>query len=315
MIWNLYQVIIGELNMIKYLHVIIGLTAFFLLQTAVVAQPLMMKTEELVVVYEAPLASAAGEVVRIYPKLKQELEEFFGWNLDVRPQVVLVDNTLSFRKLTRNKLFVAFAVPDKDLIVIDYSRMNTRPFTLSVTLKHELCHLLLHRHISSQNLPKWLDEGVCQWVSDGIGEIFVNKGWSGLDSAVMAGRIIPLKRLTDYFPRDGTSLILAYEQSKSVINYVDRQYGYHAIMEILEFLKNGETVETALMSSLAISPQQLEAEWLDDFESTPRWMVFLASHMYSILFFLAAVLTILGFIRHRIRRKKIYEEWEEEDDW
>ena len=301
--------------MIKYLQLIIGFIAFIFCVTAVVAQPLMLKTEEMVVVYEAPLASAAGEVVRIYPKLKQELEEFFGWNLDVRPQVVLIDNTLSFRKLTRNKLFVAFAVPDKDLIVIDYSRMNTRPFTLSVTLKHELCHLLLHRHISSQNLPKWLDEGVCQWVSDGIGEIFVNKGWSGLDSAVMTGRIIPLKRLTDYFPRDGASLILAYEQSKSVINYVDRQYGYHAIMEILEFLKNGETVETALLSSLAISPQQLEAEWLDDFESTPRWMVFLASHMYSILFFLAAVLTILGFIRHRIRRKKIYEEWEEEDDW
>ena len=298
----------------KYLQLIIGIIAFFLFDAAVVAQPLMMKTEELLVVYEAPLASAAGEVVRIYPKLKQELEEFFGWNLDVRPQVVLVDNTLSFRKLTRNKLFVAFAVPDRDLIVIDYSRMNTRPFTLSVTLKHELCHLLLHRHISSQNLPKWLDEGVCQWVSDGIGEIFINKGWSGLDSAVMAGRIIPLKRLTDYFPQDGASLILAYEQSKSVINYVDRQYGYHAIMEILDFLKNGETVEAALLSSLAISHQQLEAEWLDDLESTPRWLVFLASYMYSILFFLAAVLTILGFVRYRRRRKKIYAKWEEEDD-
>jgi cytochrome b561 len=58
----------------------------------------------------------------------------------------------------------------------------------------------------------------------------------------------------------------------------------------------------------------LEAEWLDDLESTPRWLVFLASYMYSILFFLAAVLTILGFVRYRRRRKKIYAEWEEEDD-
>lgn len=296
----------------KYLQLIIGFIALIFCETAVAAQPLMIKTQEIVVVYEAPIETAAAEVVRIYPKLKQELEEFFGWNLNIRPQVVLVNNTRSFLKLTRNKLFVAFAVPDKDLIAIDYSRMNTHPFTLSVTLKHELCHLLLHRHINKHNLPKWLDEGVCQWVSDGIGEIFVNKGWSGLDSALMAGRIIPLKKLADYFPRDGASLILAYEQSKSLINYVDRQYGYHAIMEILDFLKNGETVETALMSSLAISHLQLEKEWLNHLESTPRWLVFLAHHIYAIIFFLAAVLTMLGYIRHMRRRKKIYEEWEDE---
>jgi len=300
--------------MIKYLQQFIGLTALILLETTVAAQPLTISTDEVVVVYAAPLENAAAEVGRIYPQLKLELEEFFGWNLDVRPQVVLVDSTRSFQKLTRNKLFVAFAVPNKDLIVIDYSKMNTHPFTLGVTLKHELCHLLLHRHISRHNLPKWLDEGVCQWVSDGIGEIFVNKGWSGLDSAVMAGRIIPLKKLAQYFPRDGPSLILAYEQSKSLINYVDRKYGYNAIMAILELLKNGETVETAFLSSLAVSHQQLEKEWLDHLESTPRWLVFLASHLYAIIFFLAAVLTIFGYLRHRRRRKKIYEAWDEEED-
>jgi len=301
--------------MIKCLQLFIGLAVLVLLETAVRAQPPTISTDEVVVAYAAPLESAAEEVVRIYPKLKLELEEFFGWELGVRAQVVLISDTRSFQKLTRNNLFVAFALPDKDLIVIDYSRMNTRPFSLGVTLKHELCHLLLHRHISKHNLPKWLDEGVCQWVSDGIGEIFVNQGWSGLDSAVMAGRIIPLKKLTDYFPRDGASLILAYEQSKSLINYVDRQYGYNAIMEILEFLKNGETVESALMNSLAISDRQLEEEWLNHLEQTPRWLVFLASHIYAIIFFLAAVLTVLGFIRHMRRRKKIYDEWEDEDHW
>jgi len=58
----------------------------------------------------------------------------------------------------------------------------------------------------------------------------------------------------------------------------------------------------------------LEKEWLNHMESTPRWLVYLANNLYGILFFLAAVLTILGFIRHTRRRKKIYEEWEEEDE-
>jgi hypothetical protein len=301
--------------MIKYPQVIICLAALLLLQTSVTAQPLTIENKDIVMVYEKPLESAAAEVVRLYPKLKQELEDFFGWNLAFKPRVVLVHNTQSFQRLARNKLFVAFAVPEKQLVVIDYSKMNTRPFNLSITLKHELCHLLLHGHISRPNLPKWLDEGVCQWVSDGIGEIFVNKGWSGLDAAVMAGRIIPLRQLTDYFPRDGAALILAYEQSKSLINYVDRQYGDQAIMEMLDFLKNGATPETALLNSLAISSRQLENQWLGHLESTPRWLVFLASHLYAIIFFLAAVLTLLGFIRYRRRRQRIYETWEQEDDW
>ena len=300
--------------MAKNLRNFLILSALLLLQTPVAGRQLVLQNDEIVVLYQAPLDNAAAEVVRIYPKLKQELENFFGWNLDVRPQVVLVDDNQSFQQMTRNELFVAFAVPRKNLIVIDYTRMNTRPFNLRITLKHELCHLVLHRHISKNHLPKWFDEGVCQWASDGIGEIFVKQGWSGLDSAVMAGRIIPLKKLTDYFPRDGASLILAYEQSKSLISYVDRQYGYHAIMEILNLLKNGEGVDAAILGSLGLSHQQLEKEWRDHLENTPRWLVFLASHIYAIIFFLAALLTFFGFVRHLRRRKKIYDEWEEEED-
>jgi len=151
-------------------------------------------------------------------------------------------------------------------------------------------------------------------VSDGIGEILLDKSWSGLDAAIMAGRALRLSRLTKTFPGDKASLMLAYEQSKSVVTYIDRQYGSNAILNILGDLKNGETLETAIFQRLSLSIYELEKEWLNHMESTPRWLVYLANNLYGILFFLAAVLTILGFIRHTRRRKKIYEEWEEEDD-
>ena len=299
--------------MTKYLQLWAGLMALFWAADVKAAQPLVLQTDEIAVIYEPPLDHAAGEIARVYPALRQSLEELFGWRFDIRPQVVLVAANRNFRQLSRDEHIVAYAVPDKNLIVIDYSRMNIQPFTLNTTLKHELCHLMLHRHIADRNLPRWLDEGVCQWVSDGIGEILINKDWSGLDAAVMAGRIIPFKRLSEYFPRDELSLILAYEQSKSVVNYLDRQFGTRAILEILDSLKSGRTLETALMNRLGISPAQLEDAWLDHLASTPRWLVFLANHLYGILFFLAAVLTMFGYVRHRRRRKKIYEQWEEEE--
>jgi hypothetical protein len=43
-------------------------------------------------------------------------------------------------------------------------------------------------------------------------------------------------------------------------------------------------------------------------------VVFLADNLYGILFFIAAVLTFLGFIRLLRRKKKVYEEWEEDEE-
>ena len=288
---------------------LIGLTAIFFLQYPVLAQPLVLQNDDMMVAYEPSLEGAAGEVLRLYPELKQELEKIFVWRLDIRPQVLLIKDTRTFRKLSRNEFFVAFAVPEKDLIVIDYSRMNRHPFSLRITFKHELCHLLLHRHISNHRLARWFEEGICQWASDGIGEIFIDRSGSGLNAAILADRLLHLRQLTVKFPRDKASLMLAYEQSKSVVNYIDRQHGKTAILDLLGHLRNDESMEAAAIKSLGISIEELENDWLAHLESTPRWLVYLADNLYGILFFLAALLTILGFVRRMMRRKL----WENEE--
>ena len=299
--------------MIRAVCSIIGSVALVLLPMLSPAQQKMLQDREVAVIYTPPLESAAREITRMYPLIKLDLEELFEWGLGIRPQVLLVSDSRQFEKASGSNLFVAFAVPEKNLIVIDYSRMNIRPFTLNITLKHELCHLLLHQHIKRQDLPRWLDEGICQWASDGVGELFVEQNLSGLDAAVMSGRVIPLDQLSDYFPHDKASLMLAYEQSKSVIQYIERQYGNNAIRSLMDHLKNGDTVDEAVTRSLGISFVRLEKQWLDYLESTPRWLLFLAHNIYGILFFLAGILTFVGFVRLMRRRRKVYEEWEEED--
>jgi hypothetical protein len=312
-----FEILNKKITIITSLIFLTGLIAVFFLPCSVsAADPptAILQNEDIIVVYEPPLKNAAGEILQVFPVLKQELEEIFAWHLDIKPQVVLINSNQTFKKLAGNALIVAFAVPARNLIVIDYSKMKTRPFNLHTTFKHELCHLLLHRHVSGSNLARWLDEGVCQLVSDGIGEILIDKSWSGLDAAVMAGRTLRLSRLTERFPRDKASLMLAYEQSKSVVTYIDRQYGSNAVLNILEDLKNGEALETAISQRLSLSIAELESQWHSHLESPPRWLFFLASHIYAIIFFLAAVLTVVGYIRHMRRKKAIYEKWEEEDE-
>ena len=298
---------------IKYVCLLPALMILCFWHSAVLARTEVLENDDTVVVYEPPLNEAAREVLRIFPHLRQELGENLGWRLNARPQIVLIRANQTFKKISRTDLIVAFAVPDKNLIAIDYSRMATRPYNLSITLKHEMCHLLLHEHIPDDNLPRWFDEGVCQWVSDGIGEIFIDKGWSGLDAAVMANQTFRLSKLAKRFPGQKAGLMLAYEQSKSVVFYIDRQYGKQAILTILNDLRNGESIEAAIAQNLDLDLYQLEEEWLRHLESTPRWLVFLANNVYGIIFFLAAVLTIFGFVR-LIIKKRGYSDMDEDEE-
>ena len=299
--------------LIHFQGFLISLITIFVLPSYGLEQTQVLQNDDLTVTYETSLDGAASQLLGLYPDLKQELVRTFSWSLDVRPHVVLVKDTPTFRNLFRNDLFVAIAIPDKNLIVIDYSKMNQHPFTLRITFKHELCHLLLHHHIEGQYLARWLEEGICQWASDGIGEIFIDKHSSRLDAAIVTDRVLSLRRLANSFPRDRESLILAYEQGKSVINFIDRKYGKDSILELLNHLKNGEHLDTAALKTFGLNSAELEKDWLEHLQRTPRWLVYLANNLYGILFFLAALLTIFGFIR-RILRRKVWESEEENDE-
>jgi len=275
-----------------------------------IAQTAVIQNDQVAVIYGPPLQSAAREIVEIYPAVKQDLQDIFGWSLNFKPQVVLVKSNQEFQGVTGNPLFVAVAVPERQLVIIDYSKMNVHPFTLATTLKHELCHLLLHDYLGNQKLPRWLDEGICQWASDGIAEILLDDGRSVLNTAVLSGRQLPLARLRDRFPQDRMSLILAYAQSKSIVDYITREYGRKAVLDILRRLQNGDSAEEALDRVLSMSIEALEDDWLGHLKRAPTVLAFIADHIYSVLFFLAAILTILGFVRLVIRRRKYSEEEE-----
>lgn len=271
----------------------------------------VIQTREVTVLFEKPLRPAAKEVADIYGRLKAELEKTLGWGLNFRPTVLLVKDRKTFEGMAGTDRIVAFAVPQKKLIVIDYSKMNTRPFTLGITLKHELCHLLLHHHIGSANLPRWLDEGISQWVSDGIAEIIMDTKRSPLKEATLSGNYIRMDELTESFPRDRRSLFLAYEQSKSLVEFMNSEFGTDQVLNILKHLKDGDEVAVAILKGLSIPFDELESRWHRHLRKRTTWFTYLSANLYVILFFLAALITIAGFIRLLIKKRR-YED--EEDD-
>jgi hypothetical protein len=274
-----------------------------------------LKRNNMAVFFEPSLETAAKEVAEIYPEVKAQLENALGWDLNLTPSVLLFKHTENFQRIAESPLTIAFAVPAKTLVVIDYSRMNIHPFTLENTLKHELCHLLLHHHIKAPVLPRWLDEGVCQWLSDGIGDIIVDQKRSFLNKAALSSRFIPLRTLERSFPQNENSLILAYEESKGFVAHIISQFGREGILKVLDLMQKGQDTDTAILKALSIPTQVLEKEWHDSLKSKITWFILLSYHLYDILFALMGLITILAFIRLIIKRRALRNEEMDETDF
>jgi hypothetical protein len=276
------------------------------------AQRGTLREKEVIVLFDEPLRVAAEEAATLYPVLKKELENRLARPVNFRPTVVLVKESETFKRMAGTNLIVAFAIPEKNLMVIDYSKTRIDPFSIETTMKHELCHLLLHNHIKEENMPKWLDEGICQWVSDGISEIIMTQKRSVLDEAILSGRYISIRALAGRFPRDERYLVLAYEESKSLVEYIVSAFGEEALLSVVNDLEKGVEVDEALLRSLSISLDELESRWHHHLRRKITWVTYLINHLYEILFFLAAMAMIYGFIRG-LMKKRAYRDMEEED--
>ncbi len=272
------------------------------------------KTDALSVYSDRPDDLAARQVIELYPKVRSGLETKLAWKVDFKPAVLLVSDRRMFAEMAGSPLIVAYAVPEKMLIVIDFTRMNTEPFTLAATLEHELCHLLLHRYINTENLPKWLDEGVCQWASGGLAEIVTGSRSSALGLAALSGGFIPLAALSRNFPQDERSMALAYEESKSVVEYIVLRFGKKGLLDILNAMKNGHDVSDAAAMSLGMPLWELEKEWRGSQRSWASIISVLVANLYTILFAFGALVTMAVYVRFIIRKRRMKNEEEDEDE-
>ncbi len=265
------------------------------------------------VLYENSLDAAAREVLGLYPVIRQELEQRFLWKVSFETTIVLMMDNKEFQRVSGSNIVVAFAVPHKNLIVIDMTKMTIYPFSLETTMKHELCHLLLHWHIPKDVMPRWVDEGVAQWTSDGISEIMMDRKRSRLEKAILGGRAIHIDPLRQGFPSGKEELFLAYEVSKSLVEHIVREWGHEGLLSLLNYLKQGEDIEGALGHAFSISMENLRRDWLKELDKKITWFTYLSIHLYEILFFLGALVTIFGFVKILLK-KRAYRREEESID-
>jgi hypothetical protein len=270
-----------------------------------------------VVFHEGRTLDIAEAMLEIYPAARAEVEGALLWEVDFRPEIFLIKDRGEFREMTGNDLTVAFARregPGRYAMTMDATNINIKPFTLDATLRHELCHLLLERRIKGGGLPRWLNEGTCQWAAGGPSEVMGLGRGSNIEKAALFKGLIPIRKLDRRFPSNGKSLLLAYEESRSIVSYVVGEFGSRALRDILENLRAGEDIDGAVENALSLTLDELERKWHGHLKGRHTWVSFLTNNLYPILFSLAALVTFLGFIRVLVRIKTYRDEEEEEMD-
>jgi len=289
------------------------ITLFFICTQCTFAEEFyVFENKDVKILFENLLEPAAKEVAEMYPGIRASLERDFGWELNLKPSVLLIRDSKHFQRMGAHPLTVGFAVPKSSMIVIDYTKMARHPFTIENTLKHEMGHLLLHHHIKGHPIPRWLDEGVCQWASDGLADIIVDQKRSLLNRAALRGAFIPLDSLSHGFPSDNDGLMLAYEESKSFLTYIIGTDGREGVLRILNHMKSGESIEQAFLNALSISLHDLEQEWHASLRKEATWFILLSYYLYEILFGFMALISIFAFIKI-ILKKRAYMADDPED--
>ena len=114
------------------------------------------------------------------------------------------------------------------------------------------------------------------------------------------------------FPKDKESIVLAYEQSKSLIDYIMTQYGNERIVRILLYAREGNSAEEAVQKSLSASLTEVEHKWHAYLRGKHSWFSYLSNNLYTVLFLLGGLITVYGFMRF-LKMKRQYVDEEEGD--
>ena len=297
------------------LRLMIGLLAIWLITASGARADKVLQTPHVRIVHDPALKHQAVQIAAMSPAIIENLKRKLGLPFDLRPTVVPAPDRESFRRLGGRAWLSAFAVPRKQLVVLDLSRLDQRSGDLYATLKHEYAHLALHQAIARRHLPRWLDEGAAQWASDGLSEYLPAMQRTLLPQAAAAGRLFFLDELADTFPDDPQGLHLAYEQSRSFVNYLVRRFGEDALRRLLQSLAAGAAPWEAFEEAVGVELAALEDEWRSGLRRPGSWLANLAGHVYGLLFFVAAVATIGAYLRFR-HRKRHYRAGEDDDpEW
>lgn len=245
--------------------------------------------------------------------IRAQIIDDLGVKWETRTTVYLAHSEDSFQQLQPQKKkvpgwVVGMAYPTLNLIILKTFRTKERSYpNILSSFKHELTHIAIGKAFKRHQIPRWLNEGLAMYQAREwrLGRI------SNMTRAVLTKKLIPLKELTENFPREYRYATLAYDQSFYLVSYLLSKKGRNTFHQFIREYGKGKTLEQALFETYGISMAELEEEWITHLKLRFSWLP-LAFSTTTIWFVITMVFLISYWRKRRDSRLK-QNEWEEEE--
>jgi tetratricopeptide (TPR) repeat protein len=212
------------------------------------------ETGHFVLRYEGAQSSEAlrGQILETLESAYQDLARQFGSEPRSSVSVVLYTNQ-AFFDVTHARAWVGALNDGK--IRVPLRGLSAMTPSLARVLRHELTHSFIDQ-VTMGRCPQWLHEGIAQML-----EPRSLNGGATLAQLFKTDREIPLNSLeTGFSMLSSAQAELAYAESLATVSYIRDRYGMSDVTRILDKLGQGESVESALRSTIHCDYRQLQEE-------------------------------------------------------
>ena len=158
------------------------------------------------------------------------------------------------------------AFPEHDVVIIGISQRDLA--WGRSTIAHELTHVLVgHLTFSCLgDVPTWLNEGLAVYSEGGLD----SASESQLNEAIRSDQLLTVRSLSGGFSEVPSKAYLSYSQSYSLVKFLIETYGQDKMHSLLVALRDGTTIDDALLEVYGFNIEGLEDAWRGAIGAPPR---------------------------------------------
>jgi len=158
------------------------------------------------------------------------------------------------------------AFPAHDIVIIGIAQSDLDWGQDAIV--HELTHVLVgHLTFSCLgSVPTWLNEGLAMYSEGELDASYQSQ----LENAVEEDTLLPVRSLNTGFSEVPNQAYLSYSQSYSLVKFLIESYGQNKMTSLLVSLRDGETIDNALLNIYEFNVEGLEDEWRKSIQAQPR---------------------------------------------
>ena len=242
------------------------------------------------------LRSRASALAAESEKIRATIADLLGPESAVITVVALAQTRLHYRRLLPAGArppgwAAALAFPRLSYILMGPAGPAATNAHLAQLLAHEYSHVALGHATAFRPIPAWFVEGFADLQASRADPL----------SSHHVATEIPLEKLRRRFPRQDHHASAAYAQSRDFVAYLYASGSPETFRRFIEMLKKGTRFEVALQQVYGVRLKDLKRKWRKSWRFRKVWVPLVTSG--AILWILAAVLMVLGYIRRRRARR------------